>query len=80
MFTETNTQIEIDGEYFSLIRNPEDPLLRRKIAAKYLDVSPGTMAVWDCTKRHDLKPIKIGRYVYYRKSVLDAVLEDRIKP
>lgn len=56
-----------------------DPLLDRKTAAKYLSLSPGTLAVWDCTKRYDLKPIKIGRAVRYRRSSLDQFLENQLK-
>jgi hypothetical protein len=58
-----------------------DDLLDRIDAAKYLGgISPGTLAVWDCTKRHDLKPIKVGRLVRYKRSVLDAFLKDRMSP
>ena len=61
-----------------------EELLDRKSAAKYLGgstpLSPGTLAVWDCTKRYDLKPIKVGRSVRYRRSVLDSFLEERQKP
>lgn len=46
----------------------------RKTAARYLGISPNTLAVWDCTKRYDLKPLKVGRSVRYRKSELDAFL------
>jgi predicted DNA-binding transcriptional regulator AlpA len=53
----------------------KDPLLDRKTAAKYLGISPGTLAVWDCTKRYDLKPKRAGRSVRYRKSDLDKFLE-----
>ncbi|MCF2491127.1 helix-turn-helix domain-containing protein [Dyadobacter sp. CY347] len=53
-------------------------LLDRKTAAKYLAVSPGTLAVWDCTKRYDLKPIKVGRAVRYRRSDIDKFLEQRL--
>lgn len=52
-----------------------EPLLDRKSAAKYLNVSPGTLAVWDCTKRYDLKPLKVGRSVRYRRADLDKFLE-----
>jgi len=55
-----------------------EPLLNRKSAAKYLNVAPGTLAVWDCTKRYNLKPIKVGRSVKYRKSDLDKFLEERL--
>lgn len=58
--------------------NNTEPLLDRKTAARYLAISPGTLAVWDCTKRYDLKPIKVGRAVRYRKSDLDKFLEDRL--
>lgn len=56
-----------------------EPLLDRKTAAKYLAVSPGTLAVWDCTKRYDLKPLKVGRAVRYRKADLDAFLNAQLK-
>jgi len=56
-----------------------EPLLDRKSAAKYLGISPGTMAVWDCTKRYDLKPLKAGRAVRYRRSDLDKFLENQLK-
>ena len=58
--------------------NNTEPLLDRKTAARYLAISPGTLAVWDCTKRYDLKPIKVGRAVRYRPSDLDKLLEDRL--
>lgn len=39
------------------------PLMNRAKATKYLDVSAGTLAVWDCKKRYNLKPIKVGRSI-----------------
>ena len=56
-----------------------EPLLDRKTAAKYLRISPGTLAVWDCTKRYDLKPLKVGRAVRYRRTDLDAFLNAQLK-
>ena len=56
----------------------DDSLLDRKTAARYLRVAPGTLAVWDCTKRYNLEPIKIGRAVRYRRSSLDKFIEDRL--
>lgn len=53
-----------------------DPLFNRREAAQYIKYSYGTLAVWDSTKRYDLKPIKIGRSIRYRKSSLDAFLEE----
>lgn len=64
----------------------DDPLYNRKEAAFYISpperrpYSPGTLAVWDCTKQYDLRPEKIGRFVYYRKSSLDRFLRERLKP
>ncbi|MEZ0540418.1 helix-turn-helix domain-containing protein [Fibrella arboris] len=58
--------------------NNNEPLLDRKTAARYLRVSPGTLAVWACTKRYDLKFIKIGRAVRYRKADLDHFIEQRL--
>ena len=52
-----------------------DPLLTRKEAARYVDVTPGTLAVWACTKRYNLTYLKIGRSVRYRRSELDRFLE-----
>ncbi|WP_229214993.1 helix-turn-helix domain-containing protein [Dyadobacter bucti] len=52
-----------------------EQLLDRKTAARYLRVSPGTLAVWDCTKRYDLQPLKVGRSVRYRLSSLDKFIE-----
>ena len=61
-------------------KSPPEPLLNRKQAAKFLNVSPGTLAVWDCVKRYNLKPLKIGRSVRYRQSDLERFLEDQLKP
>jgi len=57
-----------------------EPLLTRKEAAAYINYSPGTLAVWDCTKRYNLRPIKIGRSVRYRKSFLDEFLAENLRP
>jgi hypothetical protein len=59
----------------------EDELLDRIAAAKYLGgIKPQTLAVWDCNKRYDLKPIKIGKLVRYKRSVLDAFIKERMTP
>lgn len=59
----------------------DDELMDRTAAAKYLGgLKPGTLAVWDCTKRYDLKPIKVGKLVRYRRSTLDEFLRDRMTP
>lgn len=58
----------------SMTFDDHDTLFDRKTAAKYMKLSAGTLAVWDCTKRYNLQPLKIGRSVRYRKSVLDAFI------
>jgi len=56
----------------------EDPYLCRKEAARYLGgFSPATLAVWDCTKRYNLNPVKIGRTVRYRRSDLDKFAQSQ---
>lgn len=57
-----------------------DILMSRKEAATYIGFKPGTLAVWDCTKRYDLKPVRYGRTVRYLKSVLDAFLLAGMQP
>lgn len=60
-------------------KSNEDPWYNRKQAARYLgDYSPGTLAVWDCTKRYNLNPQKIGRSVRYRRSDLDNVAKQQL--
>ena len=60
--------------------NSSEPLLNRKEAAQYLGVTPGTMAVWACTKRYDLKSFKLGRRaVRYRQSDLNKFIEDQLR-
>jgi len=55
-----------------------EPLLDRKAAANYLRVTVGTLAVWDCTKRYDLQPLKVGRSVRYRLSALNKFIERQL--
>ena len=55
-----------------------DILINRKEAAEIIGVSPTTLAVWDCTKRYDLNPIKIGKLVRYRRSRIEQFLSDLI--
>lgn len=50
-------------------------LVDEKEAARFLDLGPGTLAVWRSTGRYNLPFIKIGRNVRYRVSDLEAFLE-----
>jgi hypothetical protein len=52
----------------------KEQLLDRRQAAEMLRVAPSTLAVWDCTRRYDHKPIKIDKLVRYRKSDLDKFI------
>jgi|GEM_PF-1248364 len=58
----------------------DEPLLDRKEAAEYLGLkNPNTLAVWDCTKRYDLRPIKVGSRVRYSKANLIRFLNEQLK-
>lgn len=79
------TALEYDRDSFTdnlcgEVPPQQDTLMNRKEAARYLNFKPNTLAVWDCTGRYDLKPIKIGRSVRYRKSVLDDFLLTFLTP
>jgi excisionase family DNA binding protein len=52
-------------------------LLPSAEAAAYLGVREQTLAVWRSTGRYDLRFIKSGRLVRYRRADLDAWLESR---
>lgn len=58
-----------------LLKKPD--LLTTKQAADYLGVTPRTLEVWRCTKRHDIPYIKVGRLVKYSREALDAWLTTR---
>ncbi|MGZ8174926.1 MULTISPECIES: helix-turn-helix domain-containing protein [Methylobacter] len=52
-------------------------LLNNDQSAAYIGVTPRTLEVWRCTKRHQIPYIKVGRLVKYRKSALDAFLDQQ---
>lgn len=56
------------------MQKTQSELLTTEQAAPYLGVTPRTLEVWRCTKRHAIPYIKVGRLVKYRKSDLDAWL------
>jgi excisionase family DNA binding protein len=58
--------------------NPHQ-LLTREQASEFLGVSKGTLEVWACTKRYNLKYIKIGKNVRYRMQDLLNFLEEQTK-
>jgi len=54
--------------------HPKGNLFGNEAAAAYLGVTPRTLEVWRCTKRHQIPYIKVGRLVKYRQSDLDTWL------
>ncbi len=56
---------------------PSDTLLTRQQAADYLHVRPQTLALWFSTGRWQLRCIKVGSKVLYRRSDLDNWLASR---
>lgn len=55
-----------------------ETLFSRQEAADYLGVSPNTLAVWASTGRYNLRYIKVGKLVKYRRSDLNLFLEQRL--
>jgi excisionase family DNA binding protein len=47
-------------------------------AAQYPGVTPRTLEVWRCTKRHMIPYVKVGRLVRYRRADLDEWLNSRV--
>lgn len=56
--------------------NGADKLLTRRQVAKVLGVNENTLAVWACTKRHNIPYIKVGRSVRYRLSDINNFLQE----
>lgn len=54
----------------------EPAVMNTESAAAYLDMRPGTLEIWRSTRRGP-PYIKVGRSVRYRRSDLDAWLEQR---
>jgi helix-turn-helix protein len=61
---------------FNLAELLSDPLITALEAAALLGLSPQTLAVWRCQRRH-LDFVKCGRAVRYKVSVIKHFLEDR---
>jgi hypothetical protein len=58
----------------------DEKFLSHKEAAKFLGNTPGTLYVWNSTKRYDLQPIKKGRANKYKLSVLKEIKAARMTP
>ena len=57
--------------------NTSTGLLNEDQAAEILGITAGTLSVWRCTKRYNLKYIRVGRAIRYRRSDLEAFIESR---
>lgn len=54
-------------------------LLDEAEAARFLTVSPGTLSVWRSTGRYSIPFVKVGRRVRYRRTDLEAWLDQRTR-
>ena len=52
-------------------------LLTPEEAAAAIGVTPGTLAIWRCTRRYALPWLKCGRKVMYRADDVAAFLDSR---
>jgi excisionase family DNA binding protein len=52
-------------------------LLDTDLAAAYLGIKGGTLAIWRCTGRYGLPFVRVGRRVKYRRADLDRFLDSR---
>jgi hypothetical protein len=55
----------------------ESDLVNSVAAAEYLKMSPGTLAVWRCEKRYNLRYVRVGRKILYRIADLERFIESR---
>lgn len=53
-------------------------LMSQDQAAAYLNIKPGTLAVWRSTNRRKLAFVKIGGHVRYRREDLDKFIADNV--
>jgi excisionase family DNA binding protein len=53
-------------------------LVDEQAAAKILGISPQTLRVWRCHRKH-LQFVKIGRCVRYKQSDIDAFLSGAVR-
>lgn len=56
-----------------------EELLDTAAAAEFLGLSATTLQIWRSVGRYDLRFVKLGRAVRYRKSDLEAWLQSRTR-
>ena len=54
-----------------------DELLTAKQAAAVLGIEAQTLAIWRCKRRYNLRYVKVGSCVRYRRSDIDRFLSER---
>lgn len=62
---------------FSKIAKTGTELLDDKQAAEFLNMAPGTLAIWRSTGRYAIPFVKIGRLVRYKRADLEVWIEKR---
>lgn len=80
--TANTVQLPRVGKKADLGNTPnDDPLFDTSTAAAYLRLKPKTLCEWRRTGRYasELRYIKIGKLVYYRKSALEEFLASQTK-
>jgi len=55
-------------------------LLTETQVAEFLQLAPGTLQVWRCTKRYPLPYVKLARAIRYRMEDLQAFVAARVMP
>ena len=70
-------QVQIQPQTVTAIGATRPKLLTEAEAADYLGVKPQTLCAWRCTRRYNLRFIKVGRLVRYRFEDLEAFLAER---
>jgi Helix-turn-helix domain len=53
-------------------------LLTPRQAGQLLRKSPGTLAIWRCTKRYPLAFVRLGNRIYYRRTDLEEFIANSV--
>jgi hypothetical protein len=61
----------------AILTAPVSDLVSPEVAAQFLGVTIGTLAVWRCTRRYGIPYCKIGKSVKYRLRDLEAFAQSR---
>ena len=59
------------------LSRPATPLLTTVQAAQILGIKPQTLAYWRCVKRYGLPYVKVGKNCRYKRSDIEAFIENR---